>query len=80
MWISSLQEESRIITPLLKVRRAGAQYILITVSEQMCYRESSEHLLVMFALTALLSALLLLFLEEECKPQGETDRWPNSKS
>lgn len=78
MWISSLQEESGIITPLLKVRHAGAQYILITVSEQMCQRESSEHLLVIFVLTALLSALLLL-LEKECKPQGETDRWPNSK-
>lgn len=45
MWISSLQEGSGIITPLLKVRRAGVQYILIicsTVSEQMCQRESSE--------------------------------------
>lgn len=81
MWINSLQEGSGIIALLLKVRRADSQRSLIicsTVSEQMYGREKSEYLLVMSGLTALLAALLLLG-EEECKPHGERDRWPNSK-
>ncbi len=75
MWINSLQEASGIITPLLKVRRAGSQYSLMSRSawsEQMHRREKSECLPVVFGLTALLAALLLLW-EEECKPQGERE-------
>lgn len=69
MWINSLHEGSGIITPLLKVRRAGRQYSLIicrAVSEQMYQREKSDYLLVM-------SHCSVIIWEEECKPQGERE-------
>lgn len=66
MWINFLQKGSGIITPLLIERL-----------EQMYWRKNNDYLLVMFELTALLSALLLLW-EEECQPQGERGPIPDS--
>lgn len=78
MWIISLQEGYVIITSLISEICGSPVIVSSVASQQMYWRK--VHLLVMFGVTALVSALLLV-QEEECKLQGKRergrDRWPD---